>query len=208
MPLDISGMWRHKAAIWRTRGDTRLGWRGSLLMLNFFAKFILVLSSLSPVLITISIKQVELNQTWTSWASYLYLFIGLILVAVCWALLSYASKNAQKYPLYIQEFERRDQEVLTFLFIYLLPFIRSSNLVVVDNWLTSLFVLIIIMVSLVYADALHFNPVMRLLGYRFYSVKDKKGISNILISKKDLRQGREEVRTVRLSVNIYLYIGE
>ena len=104
--------------------------------------------------------------------------------------------------IYIQEFERKDQEVLTFLFIYLLPFIRSGGSTFASEPITSGYVLIIIIIALVHARAFHFNPVMRLLfRYRFYAVKDQHGMSNLLISKKDLRRPRVEIQTVALSQN-------
>ena len=69
--------------------------------------------------------------------------------------------------------------------------------------------LAIIIIAVAYADAFHFNPVMRLLfGYRFYSVRNREGVSNLLISKRDLRRPGEKVQTVRLAWNVYLHIGE
>ena len=98
--------------------------------------------------------------------------VAFILVVLCWALLKYAAKKAQKHLFYIKEFERKDQEVLTFLFIYLLPFVLSGNSTFASEWLTSIYILIIIIIAIAQVDAFHFNPVMRLLlGYRFYAAK-------------------------------------
>ena len=47
---------------------------------------------------------------------------------------------------------------------------------------------------------------MRLLGYRFYAVKNREGISNLLISKTDLRRSGKEVQTVRLAPDVYLHM--
>lgn len=176
-------------------------------MLNIFAKCLLVSTSLSPVLGAMAINQFECGKPWTTWIWWLG--VALLLVVICWALLKYAAKEAQKHLFYIKEFERKDQEILTFLFIYLLPFIRSGNSTFASEWLTSIFILIVIIIAIAQTDAFHFNPVMRLLfGYRFYAAKNRHGVSNLLISKKDLRRPEKEVQTVRLSWNIYLYIGE
>ena len=41
-----------------------------------------------------------------------------------------------------------------------------------SEWITSIFILLIIIIAIAQADAFHFNPVMRLLlGYRFYAAK-------------------------------------
>ena len=176
-------------------------------MLSFLAKCLLVSTSLSPVLGAMAISQFERGEPWTRWAKWF--LAALILVALCWALLKYAAKKAQKHLFYIKEFESKDHEILTFLFIYLLPFVRSGNSTFASEWLTSIYILIIIVVAIAQAGALHFNPVMRLLfGYRFYAAKNRHGVSNLLISKEELRRPENEVQTVIVAWNIYLHIGE
>lgn len=173
-------------------------------MLNFIAKCLLVLTSLSPVLGVVAINQFAHDKPWTSWSKWL---VGaFLLMTLCWALLRYAKKNAQKHLFCIEEFDRRDQEMLIFLFAYLLPFVRSETVAFASEWLTSIFILGIIILVIVRIGAFHFNPVMRLLGYRFYAVKNREGISNLLISKTDLRKSGQEVRTVRLASDVYLDI--
>ena len=175
-------------------------------MLNIFAKCLLVSTSLSPVLGTVAINQYERGEPWTTWI--VLIVIAFLLIGLCHSLLRYARCNAQKHWLYIQEFERKDQEMLAFLFIYLLPLLRSDPSTFVNEWLTSIFVLVIVILAIAHAGAFHFNPVMRLLGYRFYAVKNRYGVSNLLISKKDIRQPRNEIQTVSLAWNVYLYIGD
>ena len=96
-------------------------------MLNNRAKFLLVATSLSPVLGAVAVSQFELSESWRSWAWWLVVMGTLLLPGLCWALLMYAKKNAPKQLFYIKEFERKDQEMLVFLFIYLLPFLRSER---------------------------------------------------------------------------------
>ncbi len=176
-------------------------------MLNVVAKCLLVSTSLSPVLGAVAVSQFEHGEPWTSWIWWLA--AAIFLAVLCWLLLRYAAKNAQKNLFYIKDFERKDQEILVFLFIYLLPFIRSENPTFASEWLTSAYVLTIIIIAIAQVGAFHFNPVMRLFfAYRFYSVKNREGVSNLLISKRALRRPREEVQTVRLAWNVYLYIGE
>ena len=176
-------------------------------MLNVFAKCILVATSLSPALGAVAVSQIACDEPWSVWVWW---FVGaLVLVSVCWGMLEYAKRKIQTHPLHIHEFERRDQEVLTFLFIYLLPFIRVADPTsIVSEWLVSVYVLAIIIVALTYAEAFHFNPVMRSLGYRFYSVRNQQGVSNLLISKEELRRPGSQVKTVLIGTNIYLHIGD
>lgn len=175
-------------------------------MMNFFTKALLMATSLSPVLGALAISEIERGRPWTNWI-YL-LVVVVIMVALCWTLLKYMSKKAQSHLIYIQEFERKEHEVLTFLFIYLLPFIRSGYSAFTCEPITSGYVLIIIIIALVQARAFHFNPVMRLLfRYQFYAVKDQQGVSSLLISKKDLQRPGEEIKTVELARNVYLHKG-
>ena len=175
-------------------------------MLNIGAKFLLVATSLSPVLGAVAVNQFERCEPWTSWIWWIV--VALCLVTLCRVLLKYAEKNVQTQLLYVKEFERKDQEMLAFLFIYLLPFVRSEHATFANEWLTSAYILTIIVLAIAHAGAFHFNPVMRLLGYRFYAVRDRHGVCNLLISRKDLQTAAREVRTVGIARNVYLGIGE
>ncbi len=116
--------------------------------------------------------------------------------------------KSAEHTLYIQTFERKDQEMLAFLFIYLLPFVRQGGITFASEWLTTVFIFTVIILSIAHTEAFHFNPVMRLFGYRFYAIRNKHGISNLLISRKELRLPDKEVETVGLAQNVYLHIGD
>ena len=175
-------------------------------MLNIVAKCLLVSTSLSPVLIAVAINQFERCKPWTSYIWWLV--VAFLLVALCWLLLRYVATIAEMHVFHIKEFERKDQELLAFLFIYLLPFVRSENVTFASQWLTSAYILTIIILAIAHAGAFHFNPVMRVFGYRFYAVKNRYGVTNLLISKKNLRRPGEELQTVRLAWDVYLHTGD
>ena len=185
--------------------------------MNGFVKFFLALTASSPVLLIVGINQFEICKPWTSWTwtpwiwrswtwtPWIWWVIAApILAVLCKGLLICATKWIQKDTIEIVEFERKDQEMLTFLFIYLLPFIRSGRSTFASEWITSICLLVIICGAVAHANALHFNPVMGVFGYHFYAIKDSHGVSNLLISKEDLRRHGEEVQTVNLVSNVYL----
>ena len=175
-------------------------------MLNFAVKSLLVSTSLSPVLGTVAVNQFERGKPWTVWIWWLALAI--FLAFLCRVVLKVAEKKAQRHVLYVENFERKDQEVLTFLFIYLLPFIQSGDSTLASEWLTSLYVSLIVVIAIAQSGAFHFNPTMRLLfGYRFYAVKTRHAVSNLLISKKNLRRPGKELQTVGLAQDVYLHTG-
>lgn len=174
-------------------------------MLNTFAKFLLVSTSLSPLLGAVAINQFARGETVDRWLPWLV--VAMLLVFLCWALLTYSAKNIQTEDFLIQEFERNDKEVLAFLVTYLLPFLSAEKMGFGGEWLTSAYVLLIIFLVIAHAGAFHFNPVMGLLGYHFYAVKDKDGVSHLLISKTELYRPKSEVKIVRLATNIFLHKG-
>lgn len=175
-------------------------------MLNNLARFLLVSTSLAPVLGAVAVSQYAHDEPWTRWLWWLV--AALALVALCWMMLGYAARNAQKHLFRISEFERNDQEVVAFLLAYLLPFVSTGNMPFSHHWLIGVYILGIIFWAIAYAGALHFNPIMGLLGYHFYQVRNGDGMTQLLISKIELRQPGVEVETVRLAHHIYLHIGE
>ncbi|HYD48922.1 MAG TPA: hypothetical protein VEB21_11270 [Terriglobales bacterium] len=174
-------------------------------MLNTFARFLLVSTSLSPLLGGVAVNQFARGEPATRWGAWLT--VAILLVLLCWALLQYAAKNAQQHQFHIKEFERNDKEVLAFLVTYLLPFLSTEKMGFAGDWLTGAYVLAIIFLVIAHAGAFHFNPVMGLLGYHFYAVKNGDGVSHLLISKDELRRPGRDVGTVRLAHGIYLHTG-
>ena len=170
-------------------------------MLNLVAKGLLASTSLSPVLLVWAVSAFERGHPWTTWTWPLV--TALLLVLICKALLKHAQSAAQQHLFHVKEIESKDREVLTFLLIYSLPFVRGPAFA--NEWITAVVVLTIIVTAIVQTDTFHFNPVMCFLGYRFYAVKDGQGIPNLLISRADLRQPGADLPTVRLAPEIYLH---
>lgn len=175
-------------------------------MLNRLAIFLLVSTSLAPVLGAVAVNQLALGRPWYYWMPWLNSAVFLALI--CWLLLKYSEKNIQKDTFTIKEFERNDKEVLAFLVAYLLPFLSSKDMAFTGEWITGAYIIAIIFWVIAHAGAFHFNPVMGLFGYHFYSVKDAHGVSYLLISKKQLNRVAVDIGAVKLSHDIYLYTGE
>lgn len=175
-------------------------------MLNQFARFLLVATSLSPILGAVAVNQYSLGKPVISWLPWLV--VALLLVLICWSLLQYSAQNAQKQTLRIAQFESNDKEVLAFLLAYLLPFISSKDMAFTGQWMTGIYIFAVIFLVIVHAGIFHFNPVMGLLGYHFYGIKNDEGVALLVISKSELRRPGMDVETVRLAHNIYLHTGD
>ncbi len=175
-------------------------------MLSSVAKFLLISTSLSPILGAVAVDQFANNQPWMHWL--VLLLIAIILIFLCWMMLQYAARNIQRNLFTVREFERKDTETLAFMLAYLIPLISTDNIVFADKWLLGAYTFVIISLVITHAGAFHFNPVMGLLGYHFYSVKNQDGLSHLLISKKALRRSGNEIQVVQLAHSINLHVGE
>ena len=175
-------------------------------MLDIVPKCLLVGTSLSPVFGVLAVNGAERGLPWQSWIGWV--IAAIVLVVLCGSLLQYTKRNAQKQSLYIKDFERTDHQVLTFLFIYILPFVRSEDMTFAAHPLTTICILSVIVLAIAAADAFHFNPVMRALGYRFYAVKSREGTPKLLISRRDLRRTGVTVQTVSLARDVRIHIGD
>ncbi|RTY33552.1 hypothetical protein EKD00_09285 [Chlorobium phaeovibrioides] len=118
--------------------------------------------------------------------------------------MAYPLEIARSQKISIIEFERNDKDVLAFLLAYLLPFLSSKSMDFQGQWLTGAYIILIIFLVVSHTGAFHFNPVMALLGYHFYGIKTKDGVSQLLICRGTLKRLNQEVSTVRLAPNIYL----
>lgn len=177
-------------------------------MLNFFAKFLLLSTSLSPVLVGVAISEFDSKQILKNSFPLLLLSMAIMLTLLCLCIMKQAERTGQRHPVVVVSIERKDQEMLTFLFLYLLPLIRSEHSTFTENWILLLYVSVVIVVALAYAEAFHFNPVMRIFRYRFYSVTDANSAPLLLISKRELRRVRKRIRVIEITPNTYLYTGE
>lgn len=172
--------------------------------MNRFAKLLLVATSLSPLLGAVAVNQwANGGRDWGWW-----LLAAAALAACCWSLLASLSRSLAKNSFTPRQFESRDKEVLVFLLTYLLPFISSEKLAFTGEWFTGAYIIGIILVSLMHADAFHFNPVMSLLGYHFYTVKGADELSYLLITTDPMRRPGQPLTTVSLAHNIKLQVKD
>jgi len=153
----------------------------------------------------VAVNQLALGKPWVDWLPWVV--IAVLLLFICWGLLYYAAGNAQVHKVKVEQFEDNDKEVLAFLLAYLLPLISVKDTVAEIHWMTGTYVLVIILLVFTHARAFHFNPVMGLLGYHFYSLKGSDGMSLLLISRLELKRSGKELDTVCLAPNIYLHKG-
>ncbi|MCG6154070.1 hypothetical protein [Leptospira bandrabouensis] len=146
-------------------------------MISKFAKIIFVLTSLAPVLISLSLS---LTDSSTEIRISLIL-LALILFLLAKVTLEEIAKNGEIEPIKIISLKTADHEVLAYLVTYLVPFLASIS---VQN---AIIIYTIIFISIYNSNAYHFNPLIGLLKYHFYQIETESNVSYILITKKEIR---------------------
>lgn len=71
-----------------------------------------------------------------------------------------------------------------------------------SNPLISLFVVSVIFLSIVDTGAYSFNPVIRIIGYRAYVVRDQNDIQYLLIVRQNLSTSKIEIPVNEISANV------
>ena len=171
-------------------------------MLSTFANLILVGTAWSPVILVIGVHEALCRKSWC--VLFAFAIAAFVLFLACIGIFKIAKSRSPGETVEFKEFERKDQEVLTFILITMLPIMRSSNESIVGNPLVTILVAAIITVTLLQARAYHFNPLIRLLGYRCYSVRTMLDTPILLICKKDLRLPGKVANMVKLTDFVWL----
>lgn len=181
-------------------------------MLNAPTRGFLMSTSFAPVLFVVAINVFDCKTLWF-WGLCV---LGVLLIFACWKLMKKLSKKPvthreRIHHWHIKEFISKDEGIHTFLIIYILPIIRSpDSLLNADRQtiLSAIVMIILILIIMVKIGAFNFNPVMSLLGYKFYGVKDRDGEHHLLIARKPLVRHGIEVRTRRISQNVFVRVED
>ena len=184
-------------------------------MRGILPKSLLALTSFAPLLCIIVINHFvgeltsgsidllcDRNTLWM----ILVFDIAICLSVACWGIMKKASRKGATSILEIREFNRRDQGILVFMFIYLLPLIRSPDSLF-TSWQTTIGTLIVFTFIIIIINdigAYNFNPVMRIFGYRVYEIKDTDDVRHLLITQEVLRKPGETIQVREISHDVYV----
>ena len=115
------------------------------------------------------------------------------------------ANTGNTFTLEIKEFSRRDQGLLSFIFIYLFPFIMSpSELIILDYIMYGLTFIVIVLI-MTDIGSYNFNPMMRVCKYKFYTIKDVNNLNMLLITKRNLRSN-DPINTRRITHDVFIEV--
>ena len=102
--------------------------------------------------------------------------------------------------------EAADRENIAFLLLYLLPLFTVE--IATLNWQVWIPALLIFGTVVATGYTYHFNPLLGLLGWHFYKVNTKEGVTYVLITKKHLQTATEAVTVGQLTEYIVMDLEE
>jgi hypothetical protein len=166
-------------------------------MANWFARFILFLSSYIPLWVIFAII------TARDWRYLSLSFAGLAILSFLGTLIFLRLvQRLQGIQLAVGVIHRKDSETMSYIASYVIPFAATAFDKLEQVVALGVFLVVLCMVY-VNSSMIHINPLLSLLGYRLYEISDTEGNSYFLISKRNVRRG-DEIRAIDLANDIYV----
>ncbi len=151
-------------------------------MLNFATKFVWTSTTLVPVLLVYSAlaavdKELRLAG--------ILAIIACAQVTCFYLIWRYHLRDTESSDFSVTSAKTADRESFGFVILYLLPLFQISigNI----DWLTFAVVVVVFTIVIAAGYHYHFNPILRLMGWHFYNVDTREGITYVMITKKELR---------------------
>lgn len=161
-------------------------------MLSGLTKFLLVATSIAPILLTFAFVELWAQN----WLKAIALAVTAWLLAkICTLILKRASSTLPSESVSFSNVKPADREITGFVIAYLLPLAKVGGTTYNLPFLSV--VLVIFFLVVLTSNAYHMNPLVGLLGYHFYEVT-ADGVSYVLISTNSLHhiRGKHEVVTI------------
>jgi len=156
---------------------------------KFFRKIILSISSLSPVALTFWFK--EFSKSFDFFEGWQYLMIFVLTIITSFLTIHLSKSKLEVMNVKISTVQNSDNEVVTYIFAYILPLIGFDLKI-------TLFILLLYLFIVFTTNIYHFNPIIGLFGYHYYTISFENGTTFVLISKKTLMNAKEINSVVQL----------
>jgi hypothetical protein len=150
-------------------------------MFSWFTKILLVMTSLSPI---------ALVYGWVTYTESFY-FMSMFLLIFCMFLTIFtviilftAGKYLERFTFSFTSVEPVDQENVSFLLFYLSPlFVDKINAVNFNVVVPAVLIYALLTAT---SYAYHFNPLLGLMGWHFFKVTSKEGVTYVLLTTKKI----------------------
>lgn len=161
---------------------------------------LLLASSLSPLILGLAVQQF-INAEYV-WGAILTAFF-LLFACACIFVFCKLPSHGERFTLHIRQFVRRSDQVSALLVAYVLPLLGTDT-----HWLMTAYFLLVLGFALYYGGIYHFNPVMAVLRYHYYTVETDSETNHLLISRVPLRPRMQSVSVVRFTPEVSVLAGD
>lgn len=172
-------------------------------MLSGVAKTTLTSTAIAPVLLTYGWVAYQDGEAQTA---VVLVIACLALACVCIWLLRYAKSNLERMKFEAVSVEAADRENIAFLLLYLLPLFTAQFDAL--NWQVWLPAVLIFAAVVATGYNYHFSPLLGLMGWHFYKVGTKEGVTYVLITKRQMKSASEVISVGQLTEYIVIELGD
>jgi hypothetical protein len=148
-------------------------------MPSVICRAILFLSGYAPLFLIFSIEFYSRYHWW----ALIPLAIGV--AALIWLLLFLRWVwNGAVRPITVRSVERKDAEVIAYIFAYVFPFLglKPDDMANAIGLGIFFFVLMVLNVS---SNMVHINPALNLLGYHVYQITDGEDLAHTIVTRRN-----------------------
>lgn len=170
-------------------------------MLSSVARFLFAMAAISPVALVWAIVDWERNGL--GMAQFVVLLLGAIIGFICWLLLFLSHKHLTKVSFTATEIKAVDNEVVAYVVTYLFPLVAPESAHGVVGQVAVVLVLAFVLAT---SNAFTFNPLLTLMGYKFYEVKSNSGVTYLFVSKYDITDVKRIQHVGKLSRHLLLQL--
>ena len=163
-------------------------------MLGRLVRILLALTAIAPL--SVSLAYVFASQrhfVWAATAGLCCISLGVIALSI----IRLASKRLEQLPIVIQKAKSADKEVIGFFIAYALPLVfRGESAPELSGWLVAAAMLLFVLWS---THAIQVNPVLGVMGFHFYEVEAKGGVTYLMITRRKISNVMSISSVVHLS---------
>ncbi|MDB8849072.1 hypothetical protein PN298_00105 [Peptostreptococcus anaerobius] len=152
-------------------------------------------SVLIPFILAIGISKILIEKNII--LGIMAIIISMVLIIAQFIILSVAKKQMVSKKINISNVSQdKENWILATYITYFVPFFESyfGNSFTLGNWILVLIGVLLLILSRKTVN----NPILKIIGYKIYSIETEQGVDMTLITRKELRNRCSLSRVIRL----------
>ncbi len=163
-------------------------------MYSSLIRALFVLTALTPVALVYA--WVAISETYYLLAACLLVGSSLLAI-ICWVTLKHAANFLPSSSFEYQTVEPADQENLSFILLYLSPLFVDKLTDFNFNMLVPAMIVYALLMAT--SHSLQYNPLLGLMGWHFYKVSSREGVTYLLVTTKTIKNVDQKAKVGQLT---------